>query len=94
VYLTPGGDSAQYIPSLRLEDLEIVSPKALDEHAKRWGKEKITRAAQNILQNSGSRKMELLIEFVRRLVDPVFARDRAREYLQARVLLALSRRPG
>jgi hypothetical protein len=38
--------------------------------------------------------MELLIEFVRRLVDPVFARDRAREYLQARVLLALSRRPG
>lgn len=50
VYLTPGGDSVQYLASLRLEDLETVSAEALEEHAQRWGKGKVTRATQTIVR--------------------------------------------
>ena len=50
MYLTPGGDSTQYLASLRLEDLESVSTEALEAHAQRWEKDKVTRAAQNILR--------------------------------------------
>lgn len=49
-YLTPGGDSAPYLASLRLEGLETVSAEALQAHAQRWSKDKVMRAARNILR--------------------------------------------
>jgi len=53
VYLTPGGDSEEYLRSLRLEGLENVAPETLRSHAGRWGKPKIERAAERIIELRG-----------------------------------------
>lgn len=50
VYLTPGGESAEHLRSLRLEDLDDISARQLRDHARRWGKDKIRRAVENILR--------------------------------------------
>lgn len=49
VYLTPGGDAAEHLSSLRLEDLDGVTAEALRNYARRWGKDKVTRAVRQIL---------------------------------------------
>ena len=49
VYLTPGGEVAAHLESLRLEDLEAIGTQDLRDHARRWGKDKIARAVDNIL---------------------------------------------
>lgn len=54
VYLTPGGDSEEHLRSLRLEGLEEVTATALRSHARRWGKPKIERAAERILELRGN----------------------------------------
>lgn len=50
VYLTPEGDSMAHLRSLRLEDLDAISASELRAHARRWGKPKIDRAVERILQ--------------------------------------------
>lgn len=49
VYLTPGGDAADYLSSLRLDDLQGAVATALRDHARRWDRDKITRAVGQIL---------------------------------------------
>lgn len=50
VYLTPGGQAAEYLESLRLEGLEAIPTQDLRDHARRWGKDKIARAVETILR--------------------------------------------
>jgi len=50
MYLTPGGDSAEYLESLRLDGLEAIRARDLRAHARRWGKHKIDRAVEQILR--------------------------------------------
>lgn len=50
VYLTPGGESAEHLTSLRLEDLDGLTPQVLRDHARRWGKDKLERAVEHILR--------------------------------------------
>jgi predicted transcriptional regulator of viral defense system len=45
IYLTPGGDSAEYIRSLRLQNLELLSTDKLKGFAQLFGKPKMSRAA-------------------------------------------------
>ena len=49
-YLTPGGDAAEHLESLRLEGLESVDEPVLRRHARRWNKDKMHRAAEAILR--------------------------------------------
>lgn len=49
IYLTPGGNAIEYLESLRLEDLDTIRADDLRTHARRWGKPKIIRAVENIL---------------------------------------------
>lgn len=59
VYLTPGGDSADHLASLRLEGLGALSEEALRAHAGRWGKPKLERAARALLElRAGEMEME------------------------------------
>lgn len=53
VYLTPGGDSEQYIESLRLAYLSEVDEQNLREYAGRWDKPKLNRAVERILALRG-----------------------------------------
>lgn len=48
VYLTPGGDSSEYLRSLRLQNLEQLDQGALKEFADRFEKPKLDRAAVQI----------------------------------------------
>ena len=50
VYLTPGGEAAEYLDSLRLEGLEAIPAEDLRRHARRWGRAKIMRAADAVLR--------------------------------------------
>ncbi|MBI2616191.1 MAG: hypothetical protein HYW52_11070 [Gemmatimonadetes bacterium] len=50
IYLTPGGDGADYLESLRLEGLEAISPQDLRDQARAWGRDKIARAVEAILR--------------------------------------------
>ena len=45
IYLTPGGDSIEYIRSLRLQNLELLSRDQLKGFAQLFGKPKLSRAA-------------------------------------------------
>ena len=45
IYLTPGGDSIEYIRSLRLQNLELLSRDQLKGFAQLFGKPKMSRAA-------------------------------------------------
>jgi hypothetical protein len=45
IYLTPGGDSVEYIRSLRLQNLELLRMDLLHEYANLFGKPKMSRAA-------------------------------------------------
>ncbi len=49
VYLTPKGEEIQHLRSLRLEGMEDLGEEELQSIARRWGKEKIYRAVENIL---------------------------------------------
>jgi predicted transcriptional regulator of viral defense system len=49
VHLTPGGDAADHLHSLRLEGLEEVRPEDLRDHARRWNRPKIDRAVEGLL---------------------------------------------
>jgi hypothetical protein len=49
IYLTPGGDAADYLDSLRLEGLEAIRADDLLDHARKWNKPKIDRAVERIL---------------------------------------------
>jgi len=49
VYLNPGGDSLQYLASLRLDALDSNLQENLLSHARRWDKPKIHRAVEQIL---------------------------------------------
>ncbi|MCJ7628021.1 MAG: hypothetical protein MUO50_06485 [Longimicrobiales bacterium] len=49
VYLTPKGEETEHLKSLRLEGMEDLGEEELCSHARRWGKEKIHRAVENIL---------------------------------------------
>ena len=49
VYLMPRGEEPEHLKSLRLEGIEDISEEELRSHARRWGKEKIHRAVENIL---------------------------------------------
>lgn len=53
VYLTPGGESAEHLASLRLEGLANISEKDLRDCAHRWGKPKLDRAVEVILEMRG-----------------------------------------
>ena len=53
VYLTPDGDSVEYLSSLRLAELDVGVADALREHARRWDRHKITRAARRIVEMHG-----------------------------------------
>lgn len=50
VYVTPKGEAMDHLESLRLEALDQAPATALRAHARRWGKPKIERAADNILR--------------------------------------------
>jgi predicted transcriptional regulator of viral defense system len=45
IYLTPGGDSVEYIRSLRIQNFELLRRDQLREFAQRFGKPKMSRAA-------------------------------------------------
>ena len=45
IYLTPGGDSVEFIQSLRLQNLELLSRDQLKGFAQLFGKPKLSRAA-------------------------------------------------
>lgn len=49
VYLTPKGEEFENLRSLRLEGMEDLGEEELHSLARRWGKEKIHRAVENIL---------------------------------------------
>jgi predicted transcriptional regulator of viral defense system len=49
VHLTPGGDAAEHLHSLRLEGLREIRPEDLREHARRWNRPKIGRAVESLL---------------------------------------------
>ena len=48
IYLTPGGDSVEYIRSLRLQNLELLRMDLLHEYANLFGKPKMSRAADTL----------------------------------------------
>lgn len=48
LYLTPGGDSIQYIRSLRLQNLEQLDLRSLRNMADEFGKPKMRRAVEQI----------------------------------------------
>jgi len=50
IYLTPHGDCDLYLRELRLQNLEILDKDALTNAAERFGKTKIRRAVENIMQ--------------------------------------------
>ncbi|MBI2072474.1 MAG: hypothetical protein HYT81_05470 [Gemmatimonadetes bacterium] len=50
IYLTPGGERADYLESLRLEGLEAIRAQDLRDQARTWGKDKIARAVEAILR--------------------------------------------
>lgn len=53
VYFTPGGDSPEYLESLRLEGLDAVTPR-LRAHARRWGRSKLQRAVTRVLEGEST----------------------------------------
>lgn len=56
VYLTPKGDSKEYLDSLRLEGLDAIETPRLRDHARRWSRPKIDQAVETIelLQRIGA----------------------------------------
>jgi predicted transcriptional regulator of viral defense system len=58
VYLTPGGDSSEYLLSLRLQNLEQLDESTLNKNAERFGKPKMKRAAEEMRQLVGDTMSE------------------------------------
>jgi predicted transcriptional regulator of viral defense system len=48
IYLTPGGDTEEYIHSLRLQNLEQLDLQSIERTAEKFKKPKLLRAAQNL----------------------------------------------
>lgn len=51
VYMTPGGESIDYLESLRLDSMGEIGKEDLEGHARRWGKAKLNRAVENMLES-------------------------------------------
>jgi len=60
VYLTPGGDSPNYLQELRLQHLDRLNLDALGRFAGRTGSRKLQRAAKRIIKLAASEKYEEL----------------------------------
>jgi predicted transcriptional regulator of viral defense system len=58
VHLTPGGDAAAYLSSLRMEGLGEVPPEDLRDHARRWNRPKIDRAVDALLAMTRAEEAE------------------------------------
>ena len=50
IYLTPDADNADYIQTLRLQNLDQIDPQRLTAYAQRANKPKLSRALPHILQ--------------------------------------------
>jgi predicted transcriptional regulator of viral defense system len=50
IYLTPNGDSEGFIHSLRLQNLDQLDEHALEKCAERFGKPKLQRATNNVME--------------------------------------------
>jgi predicted transcriptional regulator of viral defense system len=50
IYLTPGGDSEEYIQSLRLQNLDQLDRVELERYAQEYGKPKLKRAVKIIVR--------------------------------------------
>ncbi|MGD8849914.1 MAG: hypothetical protein PVF18_09335, partial [Anaerolineales bacterium] len=50
IYLTPGGDSEEYIQSLRLQNLDQLDRVELERYAQEFGKPKLQRAVKVIVR--------------------------------------------
>jgi len=48
IYLTPSGDTEEFIRSLRLQNLDQLDEHALEKCAERFGKPKLQRATNNV----------------------------------------------
>ena len=48
IYLTPGGDTEEYIHSLRLQNLEQLDLQSIERTAEKFKKPKLRRAAQRL----------------------------------------------
>jgi predicted transcriptional regulator of viral defense system len=59
VHLTPGGDAADHLHSLRLEGLREVRPEDLRDHARRWNRPKIDRAVEALLAMQSAEEAEV-----------------------------------
>lgn len=53
IYLTPGGDSEEYIESLRLQNLDQLDEIGLERFAEDFGKPKLRRAAEILVRLIG-----------------------------------------
>jgi predicted transcriptional regulator of viral defense system len=53
IYLTPGGDSQEYIESLRLQNLDQLDEDKLERFAEDFGKPKLSRAAKIVVRLMG-----------------------------------------
>lgn len=53
IYLTPGGDSEDYIQSLRLQNLDQLDETRLERFAEGFGKPKMERAAEILIRLAG-----------------------------------------
>jgi len=56
IYLTPEGDSAEYIQSLRLQNLENLNVRSLREAAKVFDKPKLSRAVEVLIEQGIARE--------------------------------------
>lgn len=48
VYLTPAGDSEDFLRELRLQNLDSLNKEVLRQYSKKWNSPKIDRAVENI----------------------------------------------
>jgi len=50
IHLQPGGDSAEYLQELRLQNLEVLDPEKLQHQAERASSPKLKRATANLVK--------------------------------------------
>lgn len=50
IHLHPGGDSAEYLQELRLQNLEVLDPEKLQHQAKQASSPKLKRATANLIE--------------------------------------------
>ena len=92
LYLTPGSDKSEYLVELRLtrpERFEADSAADLGPPQRFGQGQESRREDRGTLGRSGRAMKPLLLELLREESDAFRRRSRAREYLQARILLSL-----